>query len=132
MVSRMKIYTVHSKPEDRGAQHNPVFVKEGFNFIAAALPLLWMLYKRLWVPAVLILLFNLSFLWFMKGSILSHTSLSALDLAFRVLVGFHANDWLRTYLRKNGYIMADISAADSLLRAEQRYLERYLAAAPAK
>ena len=127
MFGGVKIYTVHVKPEDRGVQHKPVFVKEGFNFMAFAFPLLWAAYKRLWVPVLLILMFDLFFFSLMHWHIFSHPSLSALDLAFRVLIGFHANDWLCSYLRRQGYVMADISAADSLLRAEQRYFERYLA-----
>lgn len=128
MFGGVKIYTVHVKPQDKGVHHKPVFVKEGFNFAAFVLPLLWALYKRLWIPAVLIGLFDLAFIALMTQQILAQSSLNALDLTFRVLVGYQANDWLRACLNRQGYVMSDISAADSLLRAEQRYFERYLAA----
>jgi hypothetical protein len=133
MWDNVKIYTVHVRGDDRGVHHKPVFVKEGFNFLAFVVPLPYALYKRLWMPALAMLAFNVLLVFMMRHQVLGAPSISALDLGFRIIVGFQANDWVRVYLQKAGYILSDISAADSLLRAEQRYFERYLvAAAPAK
>jgi hypothetical protein len=63
----------------------------------------------------------------MQTHLLTMTSGALVQLALNLMIGFHANDWLRARLSRRGYIMADISAADTLLRAEQRYFERYLA-----
>jgi len=64
----------------------------------------------------------------LRNHLLSADSTAIVQMAMNVLIGFHANDWLRAKLKKRGYITADITAADSKLRAEQRYFERHLAA----
>jgi hypothetical protein len=113
MLNRMKIYTVHIKPGDVRAQERPIFVREGFNILALIFTL-----------AANILIIALG-----QMKIFSPDSIGLLQFAIQILAGFHANDWLRYGLSKRGYIMADISTGDNLLRAEQRYFERYLAAA---
>jgi hypothetical protein len=124
----MRIYTVHMKPGAAHAEERPVFVKEGFNFYALFLTFFWALYHRLWILALLIFGFNLLLVSMLKNHVLSAPSVGILHLAMHVLVGLFANDWLRAGLARRGYIIADIAAADSMLRAEQRYFERYLAA----
>jgi len=129
MFNRMRIYTVHIKSGETLADRKPVFVKEGFNITAFFFTLLWMLYHRLWRYAFLVFAFNLLIVLLTKGHVLNANNATFIQLGFNILVGFHANDWLRDGLTRRGYIMADVTAADSLLRAEQRYFERYLAAA---
>lgn len=121
----MKIYTVHVRPDERQV---PVFVKEGFNIWAFLFTGLWTLYQRLWIPTAIIVMINIALATLMKEHILSEFGAVAVQIGFNFLIGFHANDWLRTRLQKTGYILADVAAADTLLRAEQRYFERSLAA----
>jgi hypothetical protein len=128
MFGRLKIYTVHIKPEG-GLAQKPVFIREGFNIFAFCFTGLWALYQRLWLPCLVILLVNLFLIALLKMHVLHEVSTGFLDIGFHFFVGWQANDWLRTRLRKDGYIHADVTAADSLLRAEQRYFERTLAAA---
>ena len=93
------------------------------------LPLLWSLYQRLWLPALMILLFDFALLYCIKSHVFERHGAGFIDLGFHVIVGYLANDWLRRKLMRRGYILADITAGNSLLLAEQRYFERYLAAA---
>ena len=125
MFGRMKLYTVHLKPED-GLHKKPVFVREGFNVYAFAFTGLWAIYQRLWKPLLLIMIFNGTLGYLLAHHILLKPSYLAMQFGFNLLVGFQANDWVRARLAANGYVLADVSAADSLLRAEQRYLERAL------
>ncbi len=123
----MKIYTVHIKPGMANAQARPVFVKEGFNFWAflftdslgalSAPVATGVADRRLQCAAVA----------HAQGIMCSTRPASAvIHLGFHLVVGFWGNDWLRARLARRGYIMADISVSDSLLRAEQRYFERYV------
>lgn len=128
MLSPMKIYTVYIKPGTVQPYEKPVFVREGFNLMAFLFTFFWALYYRLWKAAAIIFAANLAIMLATKLHMLSMDGAGVMQLALAVLVGFHANDWLRARLAKRGYIMADIAAADSLLRAEQRYFERYLSA----
>jgi hypothetical protein len=128
MFGQMKLYTVHVRPGAASAYEKPVFVREGFNFYAFIFTLFWTLYHRLWLAALGIFLVNVAFMMMAKGQWFGMEGISIMQLGVNILIGFHANDWLRARLAKRGYIMADITACDSLLRAEQRYFERLLAA----
>ncbi len=124
----MKIYTVHVKPGVAHAQDKPIFLREGFNWMAFVFIGFWALYHRLWWQALAIVAFNIFIISLGEQHALSIESVNAIQLGLHVLVGYLANDWLRAKLQRRGYAMSDITAADSLLRAEQRYFERYLAA----
>ncbi len=128
MFSQMKLYTVHVRPGAASAYERPIFVREGFNLYAFIFTMFWALYHRLWMPALGIFLVNAALMAMAKGQWFGMEGISIMQLGCNVLIGFHANDWLRVRLMKRGYIMADITAGDSLLRAEQRYFERLLAA----
>lgn len=130
MLNRMKIYTVHAKPGARGAE-KPVFVREGFNWMAFLFTGLWALYQLLWWPALFIVAFHIALGMLAEHHLLSAASVSVVQLGFQVLVGYLGNDWLRGRLRRRGYVMSDVTAAETQLGAEQRYFERYLAAAAA-
>ena len=127
---RMKIYTVHVRPDLPDAQEQAEFVPEGFNWMAFFLTGIWALYHRLWRYAFLIFAVNAAFIAARESGWISMDGLAALQLGFQAFVGFSANDWRRRRLDRKGYVMADIAASDSQLAAEQRYYERYLAAHP--
>lgn len=128
MFKGMKLYTVHVDPDDNGSGIKPVFIKEGFNPLAFVFTLFWALYHQLWALALALFAASFCLMLLSDSQILSEASITALQLGMNVLVGFHANDFLRARLAKKGYILVDVTAADSFLRAQQRYLERYVAA----
>ena len=125
----MKIYTVHIKDTGGRSGEKPIFVREGFCFPAFFFSVFWALYHRLWLPAVGIMLAFALIAQLGAHHIISALSVGVLQLMIQVLVGYLAGDWRRKTLAKRGYITTDITAADSLLRAEQRYFERYIARA---
>lgn len=129
MFGGMKIYTVHVRPGEPQAPTKPIFVREGFNWMAFFLTFLWAGYHRLWLPMLAILAFNGLCVALQEHHILSASSTAMLLFGLQLVVGFHGNDWLRARLARRGYIITDISSGDNLLRAQQRYFERYLAAA---
>lgn len=128
MFHGMKIYTVHVRPDTQQAQEKPIFLREGFNWMAFFFGGFWALYHRLWWYAAVIVFVNIALGLIAKEGILSRDAMMAVQLGFQAIVGFYANDWLRAKLEKRGYVFADVTAADSELRAEQRYFERALAA----
>ncbi len=125
----MKIYTVHVNPSNANARQKPVFVREGFNIPAFLLTVFWLLYQRLWLHALCVVTANAVLITLGTEHIISSNSVGIMQLGVQALVGFHANDWLRARLTRQGYITADISVSDNLLRAQQRYFERSLAPA---
>jgi hypothetical protein len=125
MFDRTKIYTVQLKPQD-GLHAKPEFIREGFNIYAFALTGVWALYHRLWQPLLMIVLFNVVISYMQYVHLILPTSFMFIQLGFNLLVGFHANDWLRAQLTKKGYVIADVAVANNVLRAQQRYFERSL------
>lgn len=127
LLRGMKLYTVHVPSGVDNAQEKAVFLREGFNFPAFFFHFLWAFYHRLWLPGFLIMGVFVLFGIAQELGALSSPTLAILQFGFLVLIGYHANDWQRAKLGARGYVMTDITAADSLLRAEQRYFERTLA-----
>ena len=74
----------------------------------------------------MIIVFNVVLTILVKKHILLKISGVIARLGFNIIVGMLANDWVRARLIKNGYVVADVSVADNLLRAQQRYFERAL------
>ncbi len=124
----MHIYTVHINPALPQAYEAAVFVDEGFNWKAFLFTGLWTLYHRLWAATLGIILYNMILGHLLISNSLSHVGVGIVQLVIQILIGFHANDWLRAKLKKRGYLMADIVSGDSMLRAEQRFFDHYLAA----
>lgn len=129
MFGGMKIYTVHAKPDMVNAAEKPKFVREGFNLFAFLFTGLWTLYHRLWWPTAILVAVNVALIALGKRHLFPAETLTIIQVAVQILVGYMANDWLRAKLQRRGYVIVDIVAADSELRAEQRYFDRYLASA---
>ncbi len=128
MFHRMKIFTVHLQPQIQLSNQKPVFLKEGFNLFAFLLPFIWALYNRLWFMAVLLVGWQVFLMALLRSGMFGPAGMAALDLGMHVIVGYAANDLLRSSLTRRGYIFSDVSVADSRLRAEQRYFDRCFAA----
>jgi hypothetical protein len=124
MFNRLKLYTVHVKASGSDALENPVFVREGFNLYAFFFTILWALYHRCYYFAALILAVNIAIVLAVEAHMISDTAATVTQVAVQFLVGAHANDMLRDKLRGKGYVVQDIAAAESLLRAQQRYFDR--------
>ena len=126
-MSRLRVYTVHINPSLQHPYEDAEFVKEGFNFWAFAFTGFWALYNRIWFNSLAIFIINGFIAKAILNGELNHLQGIVAQLAFHLLIGFFANDWLRSKLRKKGFIIADIVTGDSLLKAEQRFFDRYFA-----
>lgn len=127
MFHGMKLYTVHTKPGSDYTLDKPVFLREGFNWMAFLLTFLWAGYHRLWRFALAIFLANVAIALSVRYGVLTQFSGGIVQFAVQILVGFQANDALRARMQKKGYIFQDITSGESLLTAEQRYFDRLVA-----
>ena len=119
MLHGLKLYTVHTKSGSRHTQGQPVFLREGFNWMAFVLTFLWAFYQRLWLLGVVIFAANIVAAFALRYGLLDQISVMLVQFALQFVVGFSANDALRARMQKQGYIFQDITSGDSLLRAEQ-------------
>lgn len=128
MFGNMTIYTVHVKPDMPATQQRPIFVREGMNYYAFFFPFFWSLYKRLWLQALFFFAMNFLIIVFSEYKLISQGGLMVIGVSMNVFACLSGNDWIRGRLTRDRYVMADITVADSLLRAQQRYFDRFLAA----
>ena len=127
-MSRLRIYTIHIKPNLAQPYDEAEFVEEGFSWYAFFFTFFWLFYKRLWVPAITVLCLSALCLVMQEGEWLHESSIALLQLSIGLITGYHGNDWLRRRLKRSGYIIADIVSGENLLRAEQRFYDRFAAA----
>lgn len=123
----MRIYTVQMPPWTLGGAGEAVFIREGFNWLAALFGPFWSLYHGLWVTTLALVLADLALLavWAVAGPVGG-----ALCLGYFLLVGFGANDWRRRGLERRGYRLDRVLAAPSRSRAEIRYFAKGAGAEP--
>ncbi|HEU5047913.1 MAG TPA: DUF2628 domain-containing protein [Rickettsiales bacterium] len=125
-MSRLRVYTVHIDPSLPHPYEEASFIEEGFNWKAFIFASIWALYHRMWLLGGIIIGVDcLIGLLSMDG--LSSTGVICMQLAWRLVIGYAGNDWIRKKLKRKGYVMADIVTGDSQLRAEQRFFDRYFA-----
>ncbi|MBM3617665.1 MAG: DUF2628 domain-containing protein [Alphaproteobacteria bacterium] len=124
-MAKMRIYTVHIKPDAKNPYEAPIFIEEAFNWWAFIFRGFWALYNRLWLWAAILIALEIALqVLVIRGVIPAFTALFV-RLGIQLLIGFHANDLRRAKLRKQGYITSDIVTGDNLVGAEQRFFERY-------
>jgi len=103
----MKSFTVHMPPE--GAERTSegagrlVFVREGFNIWALLIPVIWMLYRRMWLPVLgylaVVLAFNLLVLAVSPPGYV----VVVVAVAFAFYFAFEANQLRRWSLERKGW-----------------------------
>jgi Protein of unknown function (DUF2628) len=121
----MKLFTAHRPPHT--SRDRALFVKEGFSWPAFLVPLIWLLYQRLWLAFALYLLAVAAIAAAASAVDLPGGPLAALILALNLVVGFEANDLRRRALLRRGYREEGPVLAEGLLHAETRYFEPRLA-----
>jgi hypothetical protein len=98
---------------DDDAANGTIFVKDGFSWPAFFIPLLWLIWHRLWLALVayLVVVAGLSGIGYLSGfpDILS----TMLGLLVNVFFGLDGNNLRRRSLARRGYHeVADIVASD--------------------
>lgn len=128
----MRTYTVHARddaPADGEADRR--FVKEGFSWPALFVPLLWLLFHRMWLPLLG---------WLAAGVALSAAgtvwpasegAVTAAALLFALWFAFEANGLRRWSLDRKGWPMVDIVNGRDRWEAELSHFRKLaLGAAP--
>lgn len=122
-MTRTKIYTIYERPDAPDMADRVELVQEGFSFAAFLLHVLWLLYQRLWLPALayFALLAALGYAGEQIG--LSPVSMGALQLLLQLMLGYVAYDLQRWRLSRRGYHFTGVVAAESVLNAQRRYYD---------
>ena len=132
---RMRSYTLHlpteARPGDASGLDRAVLVPDGFSWPAFAFTVLWFLFHRLWIAALIVLvgLVALAGAGIALG-LPSGAGLIAVLLA-SVLIGLEASSLRRWTLARRGWPARDAVNAASREEAEARALNRWIDANPA-
>lgn len=121
----MALYTIHAPAPDEGAATAPadlVFVKEGYCWPALLIPLVWTLYRRLWLVVLLLLAALLVFV--AVAGALGQAAL-AIYLLGRVFYGLEANGLRRWTLERKGYSLIGVAEGRTLSEAERRFFTEW-------
>lgn len=121
----MRIYTVH---ELKGASLDGAgldFVHEGFSWPAFIVPLVWLVYERLWLALVLYVVAGTALAVAGAAAGLDATALLVLNTAFQLAFAFEANDIRRWTLSLRGYRQIGLVGGRNLVEAEREFFRRW-------
>jgi hypothetical protein len=128
----MRFYTIHERPAQKaGGDAEVLATASGFYWFAAIAPLLWLLWRRLWLGFALYLLFSVALgVAFALGDI-AEPAATAIGLAVSLLIGFGAADYWRWTLERKGWRLVAVLRADAAVDAEDLYIRNRGAASRA-
>jgi hypothetical protein len=127
----MAIYTVHVPAGDERTPERAErvrFVKEGFAFWALVLPLVWLIWHRLWLGLLLFLLGVLGIVAIDR--FVGEGVSTVVSILFLVWFAIEARNIRRWTLDRRGYTFAGVVEATDLAAAERRFFETWTAEQP--
>ncbi len=121
----MKTFTVLAPRTDASGRSDPlgvVFVKEGIAWPALFVPLLWLLYHRMWLELVGFLVLGIAI--GVAGEVAGGPVPPLAALTLQVLVALEGNQLRRARLYRRGYDLVGVAAGRNLEEAEIRFFVR--------
>ena len=115
----MAIYSVHNRPAAR--PDDAIFVKEGFAWAAFFFTLLWALWHRMWIVAVIVFSATAAVAALASWLGLGDTPVNLASLAVSLVLGFEGNDLRRWSLARQGYEELGLAPGRDLDEAELRF-----------
>lgn len=123
----MKIYTVHHRQEASGSLtglgEDVVLVKEGFSWPAFFVPLIWLIYKRMWIVLAFYVAATAGLMVLAQSIIMPESAVFVATLVLNLILGLEGNDLYRWTLGRRRYREQAVVVGRNLVTAEQRYFE---------
>lgn len=108
------------EPVDSQNAEKAVFVRDGFHVLSLILPVVWLLFQRLWFEAAVV--FGVTILLGLGGSLLGiSNAVPLLTLLVSVFVALEGANWKIAKLRRQGFAERAVIDAANLEEAEIRY-----------
>ena len=117
----MAIYVVMEPPRDRAAA-DEVYVRDGFHWLGFLLPLVWLLWNRLWIETLVLLAIMLGLGFLGEASDSAELMVGGLTLLVSIYVGLEGSALRIWALRRRGYAEWGVVEAQNRADAEIRYL----------
>jgi len=124
----MRSYTVHAPPGDPPAPERFVFVKDGFSWPALFVPVLWILYYRLWLTLVAYIgaMLLIGLVDWLAGDNVA----TVLAVLAAILFAMEANNIRRLELGRRGWRELGSASGESLEEAELRFFSNWRGGTP--
>lgn len=113
----MNIYCVYT--DSRKKDIKPVIVEQTPSLLAGIFGILWMLYYRMWLPALLLSAIAISMNFLIEINLYYYY-----DISIFFIMTFFASDLRNAYLLRKGYELCDLIAARDPEEAELRYYSK--------
>ena len=116
----MRLYTVYQSPDARG-ETDLVFIKDGFCWPALILPVLWPLFRKLWLVAFAIVVLFVALSVLVEAGLLAPFAGSVIEAAIAVIVAFEGNNLRRWTLQRRGWREIGMVSGRNLAAAERAF-----------
>lgn len=125
----MVIFNVHEPPNVSAnrieSAEQLVFVKDGFAWLAALVPPLWLLWKRMWLEFAIYAVATGLLVWLLTSAGATNLS-NALLLIIQIVFGFEAGALYSASLERRGWRLVGTVSGRNAEDAERRFLEAWL------
>ena len=122
----MAIYIVMEPPRRR-ADSDPVYVRDGFSWIGFLLPIIWLLWNRLWLETIVFLAVSLALGLLGERAGVAEFTIAGLSILLSTYVGFEGAVLRLWALRRRGWTEWGVVEAEDRLDAEARYVSETVA-----
>jgi hypothetical protein len=123
----LRVYTVHHRQEASGSliglAEDAILVKEGFSWPAFFVPLIWLVYKRMWIVLAFYIAATVALMVFAQGAVVPDSAIFVGSFALNLILGLQGNDLYRWTLGRRRYREQAVVIGRNLVAAEQRYFE---------
>ena len=125
----MVIFNVHEPPNVSAnrleSAEQLVFVKDGYAWLAALVPPLWLLWKRMWLEFAIYAGSTGLLVWLLTSAGATNVS-NALLLIIQIVFGFEAGALYSASLERRGWRLVGTVSGRNAEDAERRFLEAWL------
>jgi hypothetical protein len=123
----MRFYTVHA-PSGDPQPDRFAFVKDGFSWPAFFVPILWILWHRMWLTLIGYIIFVLVIAWI--GRLAGDPYVTMAAIAGAIILGFEGNTIRRLSLENRGWRDIGESFGRNLEEAEARFFSGWSELSP--
>ena len=118
----MKAFTVHA-PDDDADPERIVFVKDGISWPALFIPVVWLLWRRLWVALALYLAYLVALVFLERA--VGETAVTIVAILGAILFALEANNIRRWSLGRRGFGQIGETFGHNQDEAEIRYFHEH-------
>lgn len=120
----MRFYSVYQSPEARG-DRDLIFIKDGFCWPALVLPLVWPLWRGLWLVAAVVFAILVVVSAAVESGWLAPLTGGVIEIAVALVMGFEGNNLRRWTKSGRGWREVGMVSGRRLAEAEQAFFRTF-------